>query len=72
MPWAGDVNHIEVVLFNEPAQVQMNKILPGDRAPLSQQHVHYIRARQWLMTSRTPLRRANHANCRNVSSGLFV
>jgi hypothetical protein len=29
-------------------------------------------APQWLMTSRTPLRKANHANCVNSSSGLLV
>jgi hypothetical protein len=29
-------------------------------------------ALQWLMISRTPVRKANHANCRNSSSGLLV
>ena len=46
VPGAGDVNHVEVVLFDDPVQVHVNKVLPGGRAPVSQQHVLHIRERQ--------------------------
>src|ERR1017187_11026185 len=36
---AGDVNHVEVVFLNDPIQMHVNEVLPGSRAPMSQQHV---------------------------------
>src|SRR5512135_1018943 len=47
VPGAGDVNHVEVVFFDDPVQVNVNEVLPGGRAPVSQQHVLHIRERQW-------------------------
>ena len=46
VPGAGDVNHVEVVFFDDPVQMHVNEVLPGRRAPVSQQHVLHIRERQ--------------------------
>ena len=46
VPGAGDVNHVEVVFLDDPVQVHVNEVLPGGRAPVSQQHVLHIRERQ--------------------------
>jgi hypothetical protein len=46
MPGAGDVNHVEVVLLDDPVQVHVNEVLPGGRAPVSQQHMLHIAERQ--------------------------
>ena len=43
---AGDVDHVEVVLLDDPVQVHVDEVLPGGRAPVSQQHVLHIRERQ--------------------------
>src|ERR1051326_279732 len=43
VPGAGDVNHVEVVFFDEPVQVDINEVLPGGRAPVPEQHVLHIR-----------------------------
>ena len=41
-----DVNHVEVVLLDDPVQVHVDEILPGGRAPMAEQHVLHIRERQ--------------------------
>jgi hypothetical protein len=46
VPGAGDVNHVEVVFFDDPVQVRVNEVLPWGRSPVSQQHVLHIRERQ--------------------------
>ena len=43
---AGDVDHVEVVFLDDPVQVRVDEVLPGGRAPVSQQHVLHIRERQ--------------------------
>jgi hypothetical protein len=52
MPGAGNVNHVEVVFFNDPVQVRINEILPGRRAPMSEQHVLHIRECQRSLQQR--------------------
>src|SRR4030042_927658 len=52
VPGAGDVNHVEVVFFDDPVQVHVNEILPGRRAPVSQQHVLHICERQRSLQKR--------------------
>ena len=46
VPGAGNVNHVEVVFLDDPVQVHVNEVLPGRRAPVSQQHVLHVRERQ--------------------------
>ena len=46
VPGAGDVNHVEVVFFDDPVQMHVNEILPRGRAPVSHQHSLHIRERQ--------------------------
>ena len=46
VPGAGDVNHVEVVFLDDPVQVHVNEVLPGGRAPVSEQHGLHIRERQ--------------------------
>ena len=46
VPGAGDVDHVEVVLLDDPVQVHVDEVLPGRRAPVSEQHVLHIRERQ--------------------------
>ena len=46
VPGAGDVDHVEVVLLDDPVQVRIDEVLPGRRAPVPQQHVLHIRERQ--------------------------
>jgi len=46
VPGAGDVDHVEVVLLDDPVQVQVDEILPRGCAPVAQQHVLHIRERQ--------------------------
>ena len=43
---AGHVNHVEVVFLDDPVQVHVDEVLPGGRAPVSQQHMLHIRERQ--------------------------
>src|SRR5271169_4807549 len=38
VPRAGNVDHVEVVFFDDPVQVQVNEVLARGRAPVSQQH----------------------------------
>ena len=46
VPGAGDVDHVEVVFLDDPVQVHVDEVLPGGRAPVSQQHVLHVRERQ--------------------------
>ena len=46
MPGAADINHVEVVFLDDPVQVRVNEVLPGGRAPVSQQHVLHVRELQ--------------------------
>src|SRR5580700_8069984 len=43
VPGTGDVDHVEVVFFDNPVQVCVDEILPGGRAPVPEQHVLYVR-----------------------------
>jgi hypothetical protein len=52
VPRAGNINHVEVVFFDDPVQVHINEVLAGRRAPVSQQHVLHIRERQRLLQQR--------------------
>ena len=52
VPRAGDVNHVEVVFLDDPVQVHVDEVLPGGRAPMSQQHVLDIRQRQRSLQQR--------------------
>ena len=44
---AGHVNHVEVVFFDDPVQMRINKILARGRAPMAQQHMFDIRKLEW-------------------------
>ena len=46
VPGTGDVDHVEVVLLDDPVQVHVDEVLPGRRAPVAQQHVLHVRERQ--------------------------
>ena len=46
VPGAGDVDHVEVVLLDDPIQVHVDEVLSGGRSPVPQQHVLHIRERQ--------------------------
>ena len=46
MPRAGDIDHIEVVLLDDPVQVDVDEVLPRGRAPVPEQHVLHIGERQ--------------------------
>src|ERR1700690_1473361 len=46
MPGTGNVNHVEVIFFDDPVQMRVNKILAGCCAPVTEQHVFHIRERQ--------------------------
>ena len=37
MPWAGNVNHVEIVLFNDAIQMDIQKIEPWSCPPMAQQ-----------------------------------
>ncbi len=52
VPGTGDVNHVEVVLLDDPVQVRVNEVLAGRGAPVSQQHVLHVRERQWPLQQR--------------------
>ena len=56
VPGAGDVNHVEVVFFDDPVQVHVNEVLPGGCAPVSQQLVLHIRERQRPLQRRIVLK----------------
>ncbi len=46
VPRAGDINHVEVIFFDDSVQVHVDEVLSGGRTPVSQQHVLHIRERQ--------------------------
>ena len=46
VPGAGNVDHVEVVLLDDPVKVRVDEVLAGGRAPMSQQHVLHIREPQ--------------------------
>jgi hypothetical protein len=39
---AGDVDHVEVVFLDDPVQVRVDKVLPGRRTPVPQQHLFHV------------------------------
>ncbi len=45
----GNVNHVEVILLDDPVQVDVDEVLPRCRAPMPQQHVLHVRERQRLL-----------------------
>ena len=42
MPRAGDVNHVEIILFNDSIQMGVNEVLAWSRSPMSQEHVLHV------------------------------
>src|SRR3977135_999134 len=52
VPGAGDVNHVEVVFFDDPVQMYIDEVLPGGRAPVSQEHALHVRERQGSLQQR--------------------
>jgi VIT family len=52
VPRSGDVNHVQVIFLDDAIQVDVDEILPGGRAPVSQQHVLHIRERQRSLQQR--------------------
>src|SRR5216117_1901018 len=52
VPGAADVNHVEVVFLDDPVQMRVNEVLPGCRAPVSQQPELHIRERQRSLEQR--------------------
>lgn len=47
MPWADDVNHVQIVLFDQSIEVNIDKVQSRRRAPMPQQPRLYMLARQW-------------------------
>jgi len=43
---SGDIDHVEVVLLDDPVQMYVDEVLPGGRAPVPQQHVLDVRQGQ--------------------------
>src|SRR5664279_2055130 len=43
MSRTGDVDHVQVVLFDDPVQMRVDEVLAWGRAPMAQQHVLHIR-----------------------------
>ncbi len=52
VPGAGDVDHVEIVFPDHPVQVHVDEILPGGRAPVSQQHALDVREHQRSLQQR--------------------
>ena len=52
MPGARDVDHVEVVLLDDPVQVHVDEVLTGRRAPVPEQHVLHVRERQRALQQR--------------------
>ncbi len=54
MPRAGDVDHVEILRFDDTIQVRIDEVLPRRRAPVPEQHVLDVRERertlqQWII-----------------------
>ena len=54
MPGSGNIDHVEVVFFDDPVQVGADEILSRRRPPVAQQHVFHIfeaerRSQQWII-----------------------
>jgi hypothetical protein len=43
---AGNIDHVQVVLLDDPVQVRVDEVLPGGRAPVAEQHVLDVHGRQ--------------------------
>ena len=52
MARARDIDHVEVVFFDDSIQVHINEILSRRRPPVAEQHVFHIRKRQWPLQQR--------------------
>src|SRR5579859_6809989 len=48
----GDVDHVEIVFFDDPVQVRVNEILSRGRAPMSEQHVLHVGQSQRTLQKR--------------------
>ena len=48
----GDVDHVEVMLFDDPVQMRVDEVLPGSRAPVSQQQLFHVLQLQRLPKQR--------------------
>src|SRR5262245_47553766 len=47
MPRAYDINHVQIVLFDQSIKVNIDKVQSRCRAPMPQQPSFYVFARQW-------------------------
>src|SRR5262249_1765906 len=47
MPRAYDINHVQIVLFDQSIKVNIDKVQSGCRAPMPQQPRFYVFAGQW-------------------------
>jgi hypothetical protein len=52
VPGAGDVDHVQVVLLDDPVQVDIDEVLPRRRPPVPEQHVLHIGEHQWPLQQR--------------------
>ena len=48
----GDVDHVEVMLFDDPVQMRVDEVLSGRRAPVPQQQLFHVLQLQWLPKQR--------------------
>src|ERR1700722_6278746 len=48
VPGTGDVNHVEVILLDDPVQMHVDEVLPRRRAPVSYHKRLDVRKLQWL------------------------
>src|SRR5580692_8236335 len=39
VPGSGNIDHVEVILRDDPVKVGVDEVLPGGRAPMPQKHV---------------------------------
>ena len=51
VPGTSDVEHIEVILLDDPVQVHVDEILARRRAPMSDHERLHVRQLQWLLSS---------------------
>ena len=49
---AGDVEHVQVVLRDDPVEVHVNEVLPRRRSPMADHERFHIRERQWPFQQR--------------------
>ena len=47
MPWAYDIDHVQIVIFDQSIEMNIDKVQSRCRAPMPQQSRLYVLARQW-------------------------